>query len=185
VLAELELTGQGGQRIDTLSGGQRKRTSVALELLTTPSLLFLDEPTSGLDPGLDRSVMQTLRGLSDGGGGRGGTRPAGGRTVVVVTHSVLNLDMCDLLLVLAPGGHLAYFGPPREALRYFGQPDFSEMFLLLGGSPGRSWPPATGRPRNISATSPHPRRRCRACRTAPRCRAPRRASSRCSPSSPC
>ncbi len=125
VLGELDLTAQGDQRIDTLSGGQRKRTSVALELLTTPSLLFLDEPTSGLDPGLDKSVMQTLRTLSDGG-----------RTVVVVTHSVLNLDLCDMLLVLAPGGHVAYFGPPRQALEYFRTPDFSEMFLLLGREPG-------------------------------------------------
>ncbi|WP_300007952.1 ATP-binding cassette domain-containing protein [Pseudonocardia sp.] len=125
VLHELGLTHQAHQRIDTLSGGQRKRTSVALELLTKPSLLFLDEPTSGLDPGLDKSVMQTLRGLADGG-----------RTVVVVTHSVANLDRCDRLLVLAPGGHVAYFGPPAEALGYFGQPDFAEMFLLLDRVPG-------------------------------------------------
>ncbi|MBW0114991.1 FHA domain-containing protein [Pseudonocardia abyssalis] len=125
VLHELGLTNQAKQRIDTLSGGQRKRTSVALELLTKPTLLFLDEPTSGLDPGLDKSVMQTLRGLADDG-----------RTVVVVTHSVANLDQCDRLLVLAPGGHVAYFGPPQEALEYFGQPDFAEMFLLLGRVPG-------------------------------------------------
>ncbi|MDN5930829.1 MAG: ATP-binding cassette domain-containing protein [Pseudonocardia sp.] len=125
VLHELGLTNQAHQRIDTLSGGQRKRTSVALELLTKPTLLFLDEPTSGLDPGLDKSVMGTLRELADGG-----------RTVVVVTHSVANLDRCDRLLVLAPGGHVAYFGPPAEALAYFGQPDFSEMFLLLDRVPG-------------------------------------------------
>jgi ABC-type multidrug transport system ATPase subunit len=129
VIAELGLTGQADQRIDTLSGGQRKRTSVALELLTKPSLLFLDEPTSGLDPGLDRSVMRTLRGLADGTDGAG-------RTVVVVTHSVLNLDVCDLLLVLAPGGHVAYFGPPREALGYFGERDFADMFLQLDRVPG-------------------------------------------------
>ena len=129
VLTELGLTGQADQRIDTLSGGQRKRTSVALELLTKPSLLFLDEPTSGLDPGLDRSVMRMLRGLADQADGVG-------RTVVVVTHSVLNLDVCDLLLVLAPGGHVAYFGPPREALAYFGQPDFADMFLMLDRVPG-------------------------------------------------
>ncbi|MCX6463407.1 MAG: ATP-binding cassette domain-containing protein [Pseudonocardiales bacterium] len=125
VLHELGLTNQAHQRIDTLSGGQRKRTSVALELLTKPTLLFLDEPTSGLDPGLDKSVMQTLRTLADDG-----------RTVVVVTHSVANLDQCDRLLVLAPGGHVAYFGPPGEALAYFGQPDFAEMFLLLDRVPG-------------------------------------------------
>jgi ABC-type multidrug transport system ATPase subunit len=129
VIAELGLTGQADQRIDTLSGGQRKRTSVALELLTKPSLLFLDEPTSGLDPGLDRSVMGTLRGLADGADGAG-------RTVVVVTHSVLNLEVCDLLLVLAPGGHVAYFGPPREALGYFGERDFADMFLQLDRVPG-------------------------------------------------
>jgi ABC-type multidrug transport system ATPase subunit len=128
VIAELGLTGHENQRISTLSGGQRKRTSVALELLTRPSLLFLDEPTSGLDPGMDKSVMQTLRGLADGG-----------RTVVVVTHSPAQLDLCDRVLVLAAGGQLAYFGPPGEALRYFGQADFADMFLLLDRSRDVDW----------------------------------------------
>jgi ABC-type multidrug transport system ATPase subunit/ABC-type multidrug transport system permease subunit len=128
VIAELGLTEQAKQRISTLSGGQRKRTSVALELLTRPSLLFLDEPTSGLDPGLDKSVMQTLRALADDG-----------RTVVVVTHTPAQLELCDRLLVLATGGKLAYFGPPDEALAYFGQPDFADMFLLLDRSRDVDW----------------------------------------------
>lgn len=128
VIGELGLGGQADQRIDSLSGGQRKRTSVALELLTRPSLLFLDEPTSGLDPGLDKSVMRTLRGLADDG-----------RTVVVVTHNVANLDVCDRLLLLAPGGTVAYFGPPREALTYFGVSDFADLFLLLERRPGAEW----------------------------------------------
>ncbi|MBB3082149.1 FHA domain-containing protein [Geodermatophilus sabuli] len=128
VLEELGLTAHADQRITSLSGGQRKRTSVALELLTQPSLLFLDEPTSGLDPGMDRSVMRTLRALADDG-----------RTVVVVTHNVANLELCDQLLVLAPGGHVAYAGPPANALRYFGRSDFADVFLLLETLPGEEW----------------------------------------------
>lgn len=128
VLSELGLSEQAEQAITSLSGGQRKRTSVALELLTKPSLLFLDEPTSGLDPGMDRSVMRTLRTLADDD-----------RTVVVVTHNVANLEVCDRLLLLAPGGWVAYFGPPAQALRYFGQRDFADIFLLLATAPGEHW----------------------------------------------
>ena len=128
VLAELGLSAQAGQLITSLSGGQRKRTSVALELLTKPSLLFLDEPTSGLDPGMDRSVMHTLRTLADDS-----------RTVVVVTHNVANLEVCDQLLLLAAGGWIAYVGPPSGALRYFDRADFAEIFLLLETATGQEW----------------------------------------------
>lgn len=103
VLRELKLDIHKEKKVTSLSGGQRKRVSVALELLTKPSLIFLDEPTSGLDPGMDRDVMQLLRGLADDG-----------RTVLVVTHSVAELAICDKLLVMAPGGSVAYFGPPRR-----------------------------------------------------------------------
>ncbi|CUU56787.1 ABC-type multidrug transport system, ATPase component [Parafrankia irregularis] len=133
VLDELGLTAHADTAVHRLSGGQRKRTSVALELLTCPSLLFLDEPTSGLDPANDQSVMQTLRGLAKGAGAstdRGaGTGPSdeNGRTVIVVTHSVLFLDLCDYVLVLAPGGHVAYFGPVDGALHFFGKNDFREF----------------------------------------------------------
>ena len=108
------------RKISTLSGGQRKRTSVALELLTQPTLLYLDEPTSGLDPGLDKEVMESLRTLADDG-----------RTVVVVTHSVAQLELCDYVLVLAKGGHVAYFGPPQHALAFFGQADWADTFRIL------------------------------------------------------
>jgi ABC-type multidrug transport system ATPase subunit/pSer/pThr/pTyr-binding forkhead associated (FHA) protein len=129
VLAELELSEQQHNRgSGQLSGGQKKRTSTALELLTKPSLLFLDEPTSGLDPDLDSEVMMKLRDLADDG-----------RTVVVVTHSTLNLHVCDLLLVLAEGGHLAYLGRPEDALTYFGARSYSEMFHTLKGRPPREW----------------------------------------------
>lgn len=128
VIAELGLEQRADQVISSLSGGQRKRVSVALELLTKPSLLFLDEPTSGLDPGMDRSVMHLLRRLADDG-----------RTVIVVTHSVLNLEVCDRLLVLAPGGRIAYFGPPAEALGFFGFEQWPEAFEAFETEQDRDW----------------------------------------------
>ena len=132
VLAELNLTERAGARIDTLSGGQRKRVSVALELLTRPALLFLDEPTSGLDPGNEEQLMQLLRELADGG-----------RTVIVVTHSVQSIDVCDRVLFLAPGGTTAFFGPPGDVLPYFGgHGDFdrySEVFRAIDEERDRDW----------------------------------------------
>jgi ABC-type multidrug transport system ATPase subunit len=128
VIGELGLAKHARTRAESLSGGQRKRVSVALELLTKPSLLFLDEPTSGLDPGLDKSVMELLAKLAHDG-----------RTVIVVTHSVANLDLCDRLLVLVPGGQVAFFGPPGEGLRYFGQPGWAEVFQAFEAEPDRDW----------------------------------------------
>ncbi|MFD1246505.1 FHA domain-containing protein [Nocardioides ginsengisoli] len=121
VAHQLQLVERMDNRIGTqLSGGQRKRVSIATELLTAPPLLFLDEPTSGLDPGLDLEVMRQLRSLADDG-----------RVVMVVTHSVLALDVCDNVLVLAPGGRIAYFGPPDGVLTHFGKTNYPEVFDLL------------------------------------------------------
>ncbi|GHE07932.1 FHA domain-containing protein [Streptomyces alanosinicus] len=128
VIMELGLGHRADQPVHRLSGGQRKRVSVALELLTKPSLLFLDEPTSGLDPGMDRSVMNMLRGLADDG-----------HTVVVVTHSVLSLSVCDRLLVLAPGGTVAYYGPPGDALAFFGFEQWPEAFEAFEHAHDRDW----------------------------------------------
>ncbi|MFE2248495.1 FHA domain-containing protein [Streptomyces lavendulae] len=128
VIGELGLGQRADQPIHSLSGGQRKRVSVALELLTKPSLLFLDEPTSGLDPGMDRSVMHMLRDLADDG-----------RTVIVVTHSVLSLDVCDRLLVLAPGGRVAWYGPPGETLGFFGFDQWPEAFEAFENERDRDW----------------------------------------------
>jgi len=128
VMADLGLTERADLRIDRLSGGQRKRVSVALEMLTQPSLMFLDEPTSGLDPGLDRQVMVLLREMADQG-----------QTVVVVTHAVENLGLADYLLVLAAGGYVAYYGPPALAPEYFGVPDMPSVFLALDSAPGPEW----------------------------------------------
>uniref|UniRef100_UPI0006EB97DB ABC transporter ATP-binding protein/permease n=1 Tax=Streptomyces prasinus TaxID=67345 RepID=UPI0006EB97DB len=128
VIRELGLEQRAEQPVHRLSGGQRKRVSVALELLTKPSLLFLDEPTSGLDPGMDRSLMHVLRALADDG-----------RTVVVVTHSVLSLDVCDRLLMLAPEGRVAYYGPPGDALAFFGFEQWPEAFEAFERDPDRDW----------------------------------------------
>ena len=128
VLGELSLTGHADTRTSSLSGGQQKRVNVALELLTKPSLLFLDEPTSGLDPGLDMSVMEMMSGLA-----------RDGRTVIVVTHSVANLNVCDRLLVLVPGGKVAYFGSPADGLRHFGQPGWAQVFRAFEAEPERDW----------------------------------------------
>jgi energy-coupling factor transporter ATP-binding protein EcfA2 len=124
VLGELELTEHRTKRVDKLSGGQRKRASVALELLTGPSLLILDEPTSGLDPALDRQVMAMLRRLADGG-----------RTVVVVTHSLTYLGMCDQVLLLAPGGKTAYAGPPAGIDAAMGTTDWADIFAWVSTNP--------------------------------------------------
>ncbi|MFE2429510.1 FHA domain-containing protein [Streptomyces sp. NPDC059373] len=128
VLRELKLDIHADKRVTSLSGGQRKRVSVALELLTKPSLIFLDEPTSGLDPGMDRDVMKLLRGLADDG-----------RTVLVVTHSVAELALCDKLLVMAPGGAVAYFGPPEEALNFFGYDTWADVFSAFENYRDYDW----------------------------------------------
>ncbi|UYQ61393.1 FHA domain-containing protein [Streptomyces peucetius] len=128
VLRELKLDIHKDKKVTSLSGGQRKRVSVALELLTKPSLIFLDEPTSGLDPGMDRDVMQLLRGLADDG-----------RTVLVVTHSVAELGLCDKLLVMAPGGSVAYFGPPEEALNFFGYSTWADVFSAFENYRDYDW----------------------------------------------
>ncbi|NUK28017.1 FHA domain-containing protein [Streptomyces lunaelactis] len=128
VLRELKLDIHKDKKVTSLSGGQRKRVSVALELLTKPSLIFLDEPTSGLDPGMDRDVMQLLRGLADDG-----------RTVLVVTHSVAELAICDKLLVMAPGGAVAYFGPPEEALNFFGYSTWADVFSAFENYRDYDW----------------------------------------------
>jgi ABC-type multidrug transport system ATPase subunit len=124
VLNELELTPHKKTRVDKLSGGQRKRASVAMELLTGPSLLILDEPTSGLDPALDRQVMTMLRRLADAG-----------RVVIVVTHSLTYVGMCDQILLLAPGGKTAFADPPAQIGPVMGSTDWADIFARVSTDP--------------------------------------------------
>jgi ABC-type multidrug transport system ATPase subunit/pSer/pThr/pTyr-binding forkhead associated (FHA) protein len=117
VLTELGIAHRSRLAVGKLSGGQRKRTSIAVELLTRPSLLFLDEPTSGLDPGKEEQVMALLRELA-----------RGGRIVVATTHSLASLEACDRVLFLAFGGQTAYYGPPEEAVAYFRSHGWGDSF---------------------------------------------------------
>jgi len=139
VLEELEMTQHLHTRVDKLSGGQRKRASVALELLTGPSLLILDEPTSGLDPALDRQVMTMLRQLADAG-----------RVVLVVTHSLTYLDVCDQVLLLAPGGKTAFCGPPGQIGPTMGTTNWADIFSTVANDPDGS------QARYLARTGPPP-----------------------------
>lgn len=120
VLEDVEITDRRDLLVNKLSGGQRKRVSIALELLANPSVFFLDEPTSGLDPGLDRKMMFLLRRLADKG-----------HTVILVTHATNNINSCDYVCFLAQGGRLAYFGPPNAAKVFFEKTDFAEIYSTL------------------------------------------------------
>lgn len=139
VLDDLDLAHRKDVPIAGLSGGQQKRVSIGVELLTRPGLFFLDEPTSGLDPGTETALMQLMRRLADQG-----------RTIILITHATKNVMLADRVLFLARGGHLAWFGPPEEALRYFdqyrserdrraGAMEFDEIYAILddpdGGTP--------------------------------------------------
>ena len=107
------------QPVETLSGGEQRRLSIALGLVTEPQFLFLDEPTSGLDPLLERHVMLTLRRLV-----------TAGHSVVLVTHVTANLMQCDYVAFLS-NGFLTYFGPPHEAVDFFEAQSFAEIYQIV------------------------------------------------------
>jgi len=134
VLEDLDLLHRKDVQISGLSGGQQKRVSIGVELLTKPGLFFLDEPTSGLDPGTETALMQLMRRLADQG-----------RTIVLITHATKNVMLGDKVIFLARGGYLAWFGPPEEALKYFDQyrpernrrasaMEFDEIYAVLDDS---------------------------------------------------
>ncbi len=121
VLTQVELQGQKSTQIKKLSGGQRKRASIAVELLANPPLFFLDEPTSGLDPGLEQKMMRMLRGLADGG-----------KTIVLVTHATANITECHQVAFMSQG-RLVYYGPPHQAAEFFDikSANFAEIYTKI------------------------------------------------------
>lgn len=106
--------------IKTLSGGQRKRASIAVELLSDPNLLFLDEPSSGLDPETERSLMASLRSMANSG-----------KTIMLVTHSTLQLKMCDKIVFMGKGGNMCFCGSYENALAFFGVSDVIDIYRLI------------------------------------------------------
>ena len=127
VLEIVQLTEFENSYIRQLSGGQRKRASIATELIADPGLFFLDEPTSGLDPDTERSIMKTLQKMSKMG-----------KTIILVTHNTLNLHLCDKVAFFGAGGHLCFYGKPQEALDFFGVDDFVDIYTLLSKNP-KEW----------------------------------------------
>ncbi|HTP08882.1 MAG TPA: FHA domain-containing protein [Anaerolineae bacterium] len=119
VLAEVDMDAQAEQIVGRLSGGQRKRVSIGMELLAEPGVFFLDEATSGLDPGLEKKLMYTLRRLADGG-----------RTVALVTHATANIKQCDHVAFIG-AGRLVFFGPPSVALEFFGVNEFADIYEAI------------------------------------------------------
>jgi ABC-type Mn2+/Zn2+ transport system ATPase subunit len=127
-LRDLDLVDRAGVRVSDLSGGQRKRASIAVELLTQPHLFFLDEPTSGLDPSTSAEVLAVLRRLTDRG-----------VTVVLTTHNPADIEACDRVVFLARNGYLAFDGIPDEAKAYF---EVDQLPRVYGAIASQSGPPA-------------------------------------------
>src|SRR5437763_12181541 len=118
----LDVTGLSDRRdvlVSQLSGGQRKRVSIAVELITKPSVIFLDEPTSGLDPGVEEKIMRLFRQIAESG-----------RTVILTTHAMENVRLFDKIVVLMRG-KLVFYGAPQEALAHVKAESFKDLYDKL------------------------------------------------------
>jgi len=124
VIGMVELVGKESTMIRQLSGGQKKRASIAVELLSDPNLFFLDEPASGLDPGTERNLMQTLKRMTEDG-----------KTIILVTHSTLNLQNCDKIIFMGKGGNLCYFGNMKDAEQFFSVDTLVDVYNMITEDP--------------------------------------------------
>jgi len=131
VCNQLKIDGAKRKRkIKDLSGGERKRVSIAVELLNKPSILFLDEPTSPLDPETIDSFLQALKSLTE----RTGT------TIIMVTHKPSDLAYIDRVIFLGAGGYLTYYGSVKGLFEFFGTRNISKIYASLSNeSSARQW----------------------------------------------
>lgn len=118
----MDVTGLAERRdvpVGQLSGGQRKRVSIAVELITKPSVIFLDEPTSGLDPATEEKIMKLFRQIAESG-----------RTVILTTHAMENVKLFDKIVVMMRG-KLVFYGAPQEALAHIKADSFKDLYDKL------------------------------------------------------
>lgn len=125
VLEMVELKEHQNTYIRKLSGGQKKRASIAVELLADPRLFFLDEPTSGLDPGTEKNLMLTLSRLAK----------TKNKTIIMVTHTTANLHLCDKIIFMGPGGRLCFCGNVNEAKEFYQTDDFVNIYNMIADDP--------------------------------------------------
>lgn len=120
VLRILELSHVKNTLIKNLSGGEKKRASIATEMLSDPNLFLLDEPTSGLDSNIEKKIMKKLRQIADMG-----------KTIIITAHTVSNLHLCDKILFMGKEGKICYYGPYDEIFKYFGVNEFVDIYDIL------------------------------------------------------
>ncbi len=149
VLETLGLSDRAGTPVRALSGGERKRASIAVELLTRPRVLFLDEPTSGLDPVTGADLLRTLRALAEDG-----------TTVVLTTHVLADLLRCDQVVFLTARGEVAYAGEPAALCGAFGVGTVEEVYEAVSGGVRieRAAPPDDIHQSDVGSQSGEPKR---------------------------
>ena len=143
ILSELNISHIKKNLISDISGGQRKRVSIAIELLTDPMLLFLDEPTSPLDPQTIEDFLNILKNLSENG-----------TTVIMVTHKPEDLDYMDEVIFMADnnGGKIVYYGDSTKYKDYFNVNNAVSVFSQISGGNSKKWVEKYSNPRPLSTT---------------------------------